>query len=62
MRAVRLDVPQSTALLYALRDTGIRPPEKTLSAKACAEYIRDEIERLSGAALGNGEDDGRDQA
>lgn len=46
LRAVSLDVPQSTALLYELRGLGLRLPTKTLDAAACAHYIKSELERL----------------
>ena len=46
LRAVSLDVPQSTALLYSLSDLGVRLPERTLDAAACAGYIKSELMRL----------------
>ena len=46
LRAVALDVPQSTSLIYALRGCGIRQPDDTFDAAACAVYIRDELDRL----------------
>lgn len=46
LRAVALDVPQSTALLHTLRGNGIRQPDGTFDAASCAGYIRDELDRL----------------
>ncbi len=49
MRSFSLDVPQSTALLYELRGAGFLMPERTMSAAACARYIKDELSRLADA-------------
>ena len=46
LRSVSLDVPQSTQLLYALRDCGVRMPDGTYDAASCARYIKGELERL----------------
>ncbi len=46
LRAVSLDVPQSTALIYELRGLGVRPAVGTPDAAACARHIRDELLRL----------------
>ena len=46
LRAVSLDVPQSTALLYALREYGVRQPGGIYDAASCARYIKGELERL----------------
>lgn len=46
LRAVSLDVPQSTALLYELRDCGVRQPSETYDAARCAAYIKSELDRI----------------
>ncbi len=58
LRAVSLDVPQSTALLYELRGLGVRQLPETPDAGACARHIRDELLRLGALPLRGGDANG----
>lgn len=50
LRSIGLDVPQSTALLYELREHGFSFPEGVFSAEDCAKYIADAIRSMKGEA------------
>ncbi len=49
LRSVRLDVPQTTALLYALKPYGFSLPKGLFDAKSCALHISGELKRLGAA-------------
>ncbi len=49
LRAIGLDVPQTTALLYELSKHGFEFPRGMFDAKQTAEFIKSELERMKGA-------------
>ncbi len=51
LRAIGLDVPQSTALLYLLKDHGFGFPRGVFTAADCAKYIAECIASLKGGRL-----------